>query len=257
MVEKWLGGADPSPKYNQALGIRQAGTGAWLIDGNACSTWIKEPSSLLWLYGIPGCGKTVLCSTAIERVLHQRSSTTQKPAGIGYFYFEFNDQGKQSCDAMLRSLITQLSRQSSEASKPLDALYLSCGSGASQPSLAMISKALRETVESFTDVFILVDALDECRDREELLTNIEDMIESKPDSLHMLLTSRRERRIDESLSAFLGDEQRVSIQSALVEHDIRTYVQSRIRTDRKLKKWQRPEVQLEIETVLVEKAGGM
>ena len=53
------------------------------------------------------------------------------------------------------------------------------------------------------------------------------------------------------------DEPKIYIQSTLVEADIRAYVQSRIRTDRGLRKRQKLKVQLELGKVLVGKAGGM
>lgn len=218
---------------------------------------MHDPNSLLWLHGIPGAGKTVLCSTAIERVLLSHSPTTQKSIGIAYFYFDFKYQDQQVCDVMVRSLIAQLSLQSLEAFKPVDVLYSACGSGISQPLLPMTLKALKDTVESFMDVFILIDALDECKELAELLTNVEDMVKSKITSLYMLVTSRREKEIEDSMSTLLDDEHKICIQSTLIKDDIRAYVRGRVCNDRKLKKWQKPGIQAEIEEVLVEKADGM
>jgi hypothetical protein len=62
----------------------------------------------LWLYGIPGCGKTILSSTIIEDVLYHYHDPTM---AVIYFYFDFNDVEKQQYEKMLRSLITQLSLQ--------------------------------------------------------------------------------------------------------------------------------------------------
>ena len=121
----------------------------------------------------------------------------------------------------------------------------------------MTLNALKDIAESFTDVFILVDAVDECKELEELLTRIEKIVESKIASLHMLVTSRREKEIEDSMSTLLDDEHKICIQSTLVEGDIRAYVQGRICNDRKLKKWQKPDIQAEIQEVLVEQSDGM
>jgi hypothetical protein len=45
--------------------------------------------SFLWLYGIAGCGKTILTSTAIEDAIGYCQSNTG--SAIAYFYFDFND----------------------------------------------------------------------------------------------------------------------------------------------------------------------
>ena len=236
---------------------RQPGTGSWLIDDGTFDGWKKGRSSLLWLYGIPGCGKTVLRSTAIENILEKRSIATGKEIGLGYFYFDFNNQDQLHCDTMLRSLISQLWLRSREDANAVDALYLACGSGASQPSSKQLKNTLRELLQTCVDAFIILDALDECKERKKLMPSIEEMAGWKPSGLHLLVTSRRERDIEESLSKLLDDEHQICIESALVEVDIRTYVRSRVRMDPELKKWQKPEVQNDIETVVTEKARGM
>lgn len=256
-VLNWLRATDPSSKFYETLKDRQPGTGSWFTNSRVFSKWVHDPNSLLWLHGIPGCGKTVLCSTAIERVLQLHSLSTQKRIGIAYFYFDFKCQDQQVCDAMLRSLVTQLSLQSLDAFKVLDALYSACGSGTSQPSLTMSLKALKDIAEIFTDVFILVDALDECKQPAELLANVENLVTLNIASLHMLVTSRREKEIEDSMSTLLDDEHKLCIRSTLVKDDIRAYVQGRICKDRRLQKWQKPEIHAEIEEVLVGKADGM
>ena len=256
-IRNWLHAIDPHPKYAKTIDDRLPGTGTWLTESSKFDGWKKGRDSRLWLYGIPGCGKTVLCSTAIENVLEERSIATDKAIGVGYFYFDFNNRDQQYCDTMLRSLIFQLWVQTREDANAVDALYSACGSGASQPSSNMLKNALKELVQSFVDTFIILDALDECKERKRLMPSIEEMAVWKISSLHMLVTSHKERDIEESLSTILDDEQRICIQSALVEGDIRNYVRSRIRSDYELRKWQKPEVQNEIETVLMEKAGGM
>lgn len=186
---------DPYPKYFKTLQDRKAGTGTWFLDDSTFASWKCDTNSILWLYGIPGCGKTVLCSTAIEDALNQRSYTTKQAVGVGFYYFDFNDQDQQRCDTMLRSLIAQLSQHTHDEDNPLKKLYFACGTGVSQPSLPMLMKTLRELVQSFADVFIILDALDECKERNNLMANVEDMAGWKLASLHMLVTSRKEKDI--------------------------------------------------------------
>jgi DNA replication protein DnaC len=67
----WLLPADPSTNFNRALGQRHHGSGQWFLEGKAYSAWKKEDNSFLWLYGIPGCGKTILSSIIIEDLLNK------------------------------------------------------------------------------------------------------------------------------------------------------------------------------------------
>ena len=56
----------------------------------------------------------------------------------------------------------------------------------------------------------------------------------------------------------LEDQRELSIQSKIVDEDIRSFVRGRLESDRKLKGWhQHAEMREEIEKKLVEKSGGM
>ena len=65
-IERWLSPPNPSTNYNRALQQRQEGTGLWFLQSHVYTQWKIQRNSTLWLYGIPGCGKTILSSTIIE-----------------------------------------------------------------------------------------------------------------------------------------------------------------------------------------------
>jgi hypothetical protein len=110
----------------------------------------------------------------------------------------------------------------------------------------------------FGETYIILDALDECKDREELLEGVRAIAGWELKKLHILVTSRREKDIEESLESLVNDDKRACIQGSLVNDDIQAYVHKRLQTDQKLKRWQKnSKVQQEIEMTLMEKAGGM
>ena len=250
----WLAAPDPSTNYNRALKDRNPKTGLWFIEGSAYIDWKTTPGSFLWLYGTPGCGKTILSSTILQNVLVECEAKTT--SAVLYFYFDFNDAEKEPHEKMIRSLISQLSRCS--VTSALQDLYSSCMKGGRQPAFEVLLETLRRMMESLGDIYVVIDALDECTEREQLLTDLEEMASWKDVGLHMLATSRRETDIEESLNLLSDERNRISIQSALINADIRTYTYDRLQNDRKLRRWlKHPEVQLEIENTLVEKAAGM
>ena len=102
--------------------------------------------------------------------------------------------------------------------------------------------------------YIILDALDECIDREDLLTFIRELTNLKLRNLLILVTSRREKDIEDELSSIANYN--INIQSVLVDTDIRIYIRDRMAIDIKLKKWPNS-VQNEIITALMEKVGGM
>jgi hypothetical protein len=133
-------------------------------------------------------------------------------------------------------------------------MYKNCGSGQQQPTDDAVYSLLREMMDRIESKYIILDALDECADRDDLLTFVSNIADSKLKGLRVMATSRRERDIEEQLRP--RADYTVNIQSAVVDEDIRLYVQERLATDSKLKKW--PEsVRDEITGVMMEKADGM
>ena len=216
----------------------------------------KEHSSLLWLYGKAGCGKTILSSTIISEILqkyHLRSETS-----VAYFYFDFNELAKQKSDEMIRSLITQLSRQSTKDPKKLKLLFSFCNNGQRQPDTTDLLIVLKDILKGFNKAYVVLDALDECSDRQQLLEGIEEIQRWELPQLHMLLTSRQLPDIQEVLGLWTSSQNRIHIQSKLVDADILNYVHERLQNDRELKRWRnKPQVQEEIKTTLMKKADGM
>lgn len=107
---------------------------------------------------------------------------------------------------MLRSLVAQLSQQNREGADALDTLYFNCGSEASQPSSSMSMNTLQGLVNDFAEASFILDALGECKERGDLMTNGEEMVGWDIASLHMLITSRREKDIEDSFlcSSMMG-----------------------------------------------------
>jgi NACHT domain len=242
--------------YNKALRERQVGTGSWFIEDERYADWKTTPNSFIWLYGILGCGKTILCSTIIEDVFHH---CHHKPAMVViYFFFDFNDGEKQQHEKMIRSLTSQLFLRYTNTPRALMTLFHSCMDGEQQPTSDALLATLQQMICGFDEIFIILDALDECAERKELLETIGNITKQGIGKLHILATSRREKEIEESLNYLVDNPVKFCIQTALVNGDIQAYIQTRLRSDQNLKRWKnKPEVQQEIMAKLMDKADGM
>jgi Cdc6-like AAA superfamily ATPase len=257
-IIKWLHPPDPSKNYYKALKQRQEASGLWFLQNDVLAKWKTRRNSFLWLYGIPGCGKTILSSTIIEDL---ERTLPRKP--LLYFYFDFNDEGKQTLEGMVRSLMSQLYSKFGDTSEKLDSLFSSCEDGRRQPPRESLCKAFLHMIEQVKEVWIILDALDECCTRkgpptEGLLSWMREVLNSEQRSVHLLVTSRPEQDIESGIIEFAHNDNIVPIQSSLISDDIRAYIRTRVRKDNGLKRWRlHPEVQNEIETRLMEKADGM
>lgn len=109
-------------------------------------------------------------------------------------------------------------------------------------------------LETFDEMFFVLDALDECSQREDLLQLIESIHGWRLSTLHILATSRREKDIEEALNPLVTVQ--IGVQDALISADIRTYLEDRLQNDSKLKLW-REDMEAEIKESLMRGAHGM
>lgn len=126
---------------------------------------------------------------------------------------------------MVRSLITQISHQCTKIPRPLDSLFSSYEDGQRQPSVGALLDILRQVCDESPSTFIVLDALDECTDRDELMAIINALTEWRLERLHILLTSRKERDIEASLECLVDKSNILSLRSSTIDEDIQRYVQ--------------------------------
>ena len=143
-------------------------------------------------------------STALEEVKSQYKSNPT--VAIAYFYFDFNDTEKQRHDKFTHSLIEQLAWQSAKALACLQSLFSRCQDGKQQPTHDALEVALQQMLNEFGETFLILDALDECKEREELLLLLKNLTSWGTGKLHVLATSRRERDIEEALESLTISE---------------------------------------------------
>ncbi|KFY98731.1 hypothetical protein V500_01563 [Pseudogymnoascus sp. VKM F-4518 (FW-2643)] len=255
-IRRWLSAPDPSTNHRKAIKLRQPNTGLWLLESEVYSKWKSNRSSFVWLYGIPGCGKTILSSTIIQDILFYCGNDPGKVAA--YFYFDFTDTDKQKPQLMVRSLISQLSEQCIKMPSALEALYSSLDKGNRQPPVDALMGVLQQVLREFPQSYLILDALDECADRAELLSILEQMAGWQLEEMRVVVTSRKERDIENSLEDIVNREFIICLEHQVVDEDIQTYVRQRLSDDKGLKKWQKDaEIRQEIETTLMEGSRGM
>jgi hypothetical protein len=105
------------------------------------------------------------------------------------------------------------------------------------PALALVEH-LRQLIQKFGHVYILLDAVDESPrygQRDEILNAIETMRKWLLPGLHLLVTSRDKPDIRESLSS-AGDEE-VIMKNAEINRDISDFISGQLNIDLKLRKW--------------------
>jgi hypothetical protein len=158
-MHDWLTLTDYLPQQNDFIKQRQAGTGQWLLDSAEFKTWTGSEKQTLFCPGIPGAGKTILTSIVVDNLSKRFQNDIN--VGIAYVYCNFKRQIEQTLEDLLASLLKQLAQKRSVLPKSIKSLYDRYKN--SRPSVDDISKALQSVATEYSRVFILVDALDECR----------------------------------------------------------------------------------------------
>lgn len=202
-----------------------------------------------------GCGKTVLASRTLEDLIDVSESDPKKP--IIYFYFKGDDIFKSDPIKMLRGLVKQLFQKSNWKSDPLRLLY-ERQNPESPLSGDRLLTTLCDMASKFDEVYLVLDALDECEDRGDLYEFLEAIGQWQKVNSPILLTSREEQDIKEAIESMNIEKSYTRLTAELLRDDIHTYVSSRLETDIAFKRWKRhPEVRKEIENSLTEKSDKM
>ncbi|KAM5521098.1 hypothetical protein FOXYSP1_14988 [Fusarium oxysporum f. sp. phaseoli] len=215
-IERWLSPPDYSTNANLARKRRHPGTGAWLLNSPAFQEWKLGTRQHLWLYGLAGCGKTILSTTILD---HLQSDTHTTLA----FFFDFSDPRKQRLEDLLRSLAIQLCHTGNEAARRLDSLFTSHDDGRRQPDTTALSAYIDTMIRITGKVFVIIDALDECTTREELLHWIRGLASS---NAQILVTGRPEAEFQGEIPRSFDERNCVFLDKKAVNADIRSYVEA-------------------------------
>ncbi len=185
-------------------------------------------------------------------------------ASLAYFYFDFQDAGKQNARSLLSSLLVRLSRKSHKFSEILSSHFSTHDNGTRQPSEDVLMECLKDMLKlpGQGELFIFVDALDECPNfsgyptpRKRVLTIIQELVNLRLPHAHFCTTSRPEVDIRDALGRLAVHNVSLHEQPGQ-NQDIVDYVNFVVSSDERMRKWKETDKQLVIK-VLTEKAGGM
>lgn len=218
------------------------------------SAWLRDSNSALWIYGIPGAGKTILSTLVVDEMLIRKRSTS---IGTAYFYIRHDDKNSQIFSNVLGSFISQLARQNSAALDDVMKLYQQRrreGSLITDFEDDDLIRHLFEISKNFVDTFIMVDGLDECgspydRNRNRLINALAQIHQNRTCRIHTLIFSRDELDIRKCLTATKFKIISIAARSA----DLRLYVNAWLPS----LEIQNETLKIEIVDTLVEKAQGM
>jgi hypothetical protein len=175
--------------------------------------------------------------------------------GLAYFYCDVSDDKKRNVTDILSSLIIQLLAWKPSNQPLLDKTYDDCKEGVlSKPSDKILYEVLRQLLSGFEMAYVLIDALDECLHVREILELTKTLHGWNQRECHLLVTSRKEQQIVESMVSTAPIE--IDISQMPVDVDIEKYIEFALHCSPELERWSTDEKDL-IRKILLEKANGM
>jgi NACHT domain len=145
----------------------------------------------LWCVGIAGGGKSIFASVVIESL---RSAQTKKDpgskAGVACLFLEYERWQDQTTQSLTSAILRQLVDQSDVLPQSVIDLYYSHQKNKMPLKLNECLTALSDVIQRFSQVFLVVDALDECSDEicRELMSSL--LEQQRETGIKILVTSR-------------------------------------------------------------------
>lgn len=211
----------------------QNGTCEWITKKGDFISWLENGTGALWIYGIPGCGKTVM-STFLQEILTEQGHTTV------HFFCKNDDSSKRSPRYVVATLIAQLlDHLNLEAYQDSMANLINKTSDRS-PDISKLSmdklcRLLGDLLLILPPLVIIIDALDEC-EAENLSRSflLEKLMEysSSISGTKIVFTSRHE----EPFIELLDPCKKIEMSKEDVAHDIEAVVRKSVDGHPKLRK---------------------
>jgi hypothetical protein len=217
-IIRWLSPTDFPALQHDIISRRQESTGQWFLGSRQFNSWLQGVDKILFCPGIPGAGKTMIASIAIDHI----SKLAQADIGLAYIFCNYKSQVGQSLYSLLSALLKQLVQSRTEITDPVTHLYNNHSKQKSRPSLDEIFTALVTVCLNHTRVFFVVDALDECTadQRNQLVERLREL--QTRTNMQLMLTSRF---IPEITSKFQSD---LTLEIRATEEDVKHFVAGQI-----------------------------
>ncbi|KAJ7235793.1 ankyrin repeat-containing domain protein [Mycena rebaudengoi] len=135
--------------------VRAKGTGGWLLVDPVFKKWESSSGSTLWCHGIRA-GKTVLASMVVD---HLGTQFRGKNIGVACIYLNHKEVDSQPPSRLLAGLWRQLVL-GRDIGSIVDKFKQHREKGTA-PSLEEVVTVLSSSLKEFSQVFIIVDAMDE------------------------------------------------------------------------------------------------
>ncbi|KXH60961.1 hypothetical protein CSAL01_07974 [Colletotrichum salicis] len=241
--------------------LRTEGTCEWLVQHPSFLRWENpSSSSILWLNGQVGAGKSFLTSKVIDRYRSRPKDalSSENDEDFAHFYCDRSLVGKKDIKSILSSYIVQLLTVSHHRDRWHKKLLMFCKNAAASRRSLEISECerfIRDLVNTCPRSIIVLDALDECeqRSRTQLVSFFNNLVRDSDRPVKVFISSRPETDILE----LMDTSSCIQISTSDNQKDIETYIDLKLGQVGLSPVWKRQGVQDLVRRTLLDKHDGM
>lgn len=188
-ITDWLSSTDFPAQQSDIISKRQEGTGKWFAESPEFANFLQGAKQTLFCPGIPGAGKTMISAIAVD---HIRKAFQGDNVGVAYIYNNYNRQEEQVAIKLVAAILKQLVQGRPLYGEPVTALHKQHAGEGTRPSLAEICISLNSVLNSYSKVYIIIDALDEYSDNDSIRSDLITMLRTVQTSTNtsLMVTSR-------------------------------------------------------------------
>ncbi|KAI4262525.1 MAG: hypothetical protein L6R42_002303 [Xanthoria sp. 1 TBL-2021] len=202
------------------------GSCEWVFSRPGFLSWLHDTTSasrILWVNGLPGCGKSVLSSFIIGQ-LHAMGYNCQ------YYFFRFGDHNKRTVNALLRSLAYQIAIDLPELREQFqkiseDGVKLEKAEGRTIWQKLFASRLCKIRVRR--PLYWVIDALDEC-EAPQLLLSLLSSVTLSHIPLRIMFMGRKTQALSASFQRMDSSVQVDELSANDIEEDLTRYVEREI-----------------------------
>ena len=199
-LSKWLGNTNFRDQHEMIHRDLLLGTGDWIFNRPEYQQWqYSSSSSVLWLRGIPGCGKSKLCSLVVQNNLNRIEEVGVNAAPIAYFYCaKTSNRALLNPTTILGNILKQLahSKTGQGIHHAVFEEYQRRKQSAERDGIDISPLTLEESgdlivsVASDYPIQIYLDGIDELEDDRELLQVLNRIVEDSSNVVKVFISSR-------------------------------------------------------------------
>jgi hypothetical protein len=248
----WITPIDYGPQQSDVFKRREPGTGGWFLSSEIYQIWLNGSKETLFCPGIPGSGKTILTSILVDDLQNGCHFDNTLAVGVAYVYCNYQRKHEQNLENLMSSLLKQLTQTMPSLPKNVEDLYQRHIKNRTRPSLDEITEALRGVAATYSKIFVLIDALDECETSNGCQRRFisEALSLQSTTGANVFATSRF---IPEIRNNF---DRRPSIEIRATDQDVKKYLDGRLEGLSTCVS-RNPDLQEEIKTKIVQAVDGM